>query len=201
MHPLTALIETKSAGAYSIISVYNGLNAYHLFSFFCLFFENPPCIVFFLVILRASKETKTTEKKTMQQLQNPSRPSEFPADTLRYLRRLVNLTARYCDRIEAEKDFNIREKNHIYAMRCIFRIQKALWDNAGEIKDKEERERLSKISDALLDVWDLLSDRRVFSVCAYVGIIAGLSIKCVDNYDLYKTSFDCILSQIKQYTK
>lgn len=129
-----------------------------------------------------------------------TRPSEFPADTLRYLRRLANLTGRYCDRIEAETDFNTRENNYKYTLRCIFRIQKALWDNAGEINDKEERERLSKISDALLGVWDLLSNRRAFSVCAYVGIIAGLSIKCVDNYDLYKTSFDCILSQIKQYT-
>ena len=130
-----------------------------------------------------------------------TRPSEFPADTLRYLRRLANLTGRYCDRIEAETDFNTRENNYKYTLRCIFRIQKALWDNAGEINDKEERERLSKISDALLGVWDLLSNRRAFSVCAYVGIIAGLSIKCVDNYDLYKTSFDCILFEIKQRTK
>lgn len=130
-----------------------------------------------------------------------SRPSEFPADTLRQLRRLANLTARYCDRIDAEKDEYTREKNYIFAMRCIFRIQKALWDNAGEISDREERERLSKISDALLGVWDLLSDRRAFSVSAYIGIVAVLSIKCVDNFDLYKTSFDCILSQIKQYTK
>ena len=135
------------------------------------------------------------------QLQNTSRPCEFPADTLQYLRRLANLTARYCDRVDAETDFSTRENNYIYALRCIFRIQKALWDNAGEISDREERERLSRISDALLGVWDILSDRRAFSVCAYVGIIAGLSIKCVDNYDLYKTSFDCILSQIKQYTK
>lgn len=135
------------------------------------------------------------------QLQNPPRPSEFPADTLQNLRRLANLTGRYCDRIEAETDFNTREKNYKYALRCIFRIQKALWDNAGEIDNREERERLSKISDALLGVWDFLSDRRVFSVCAYIGIIASLSIKCVDNYDLYSTSFDCILSQIKQYTK
>ena len=134
------------------------------------------------------------------QLQTTTRPSEFPADTLRYLRRLANLTARYCDRVDAETDFSTRENNYIYALRCIFRIQKALWDNAGEISDREERERLSRISDALLGVWDILSDRRAFSVCAYVGIIAGLSIKCVDNYDLYKTSFDCILSQIKQYT-
>lgn len=135
------------------------------------------------------------------QLHATTRPSNFPADTLRSLRRLANLTARYCDRIDAETDFNTREKNYIYAMRCIFRIQKTLWDNAGEIKDKEERERLSKLSDALLGVWDLLSDRRAFSLSAYIGIIASLSIKCVDNFDLYKTSFDCILSQIKQYTK
>ena len=135
------------------------------------------------------------------QLLNPTRPSEFPAYTLQHLRRLANLTARYCDRIEAETDFNTREKNYIYAMRCIFRIQATLWDNAGKISDREERERLSGISDALLDVWDVLSDRRAFSVSAYIGILACLSIKCVDNFELYKTSFDCILSQIKQYTK
>ena len=130
-----------------------------------------------------------------------TRPSIFPADTLQNLRRLANLTARYCDRIEAETDFNAREKNYIYAMRCIYRIQKALWDNAGEIADREERERLSGLSDALLGVWDLLSDRRAFSVSAYIGIVANLSIKCVDNFELYKTSFDCILSEIKQSTK
>ena len=130
-----------------------------------------------------------------------TRPSEFPADTLRYLRRLANLTARYCDRVDAEKDEYTREKNYTYAMRCIFRIQKTLWDNAGEISDREERERLSGISDALLGVWDALSDRRAFSVCAFVGIVASLSIKCVDNFELYKTSFDCILSEIKQRTK
>lgn len=135
------------------------------------------------------------------QLQNTSRPCEFHADTLQNLRRLANLTARYCDRVDAETDFNTREKNYIYSMRCIFRIQKALWDNAGKIDNREERERLSKISDALLGVWDLLSDRRAFSVCAYVGIIACLSIKCVDNYDLYKTSFDCVISEIKQRTR
>ena len=134
------------------------------------------------------------------QLQTPSRPCEFPADTLQNLRRLANLTARYCNRVDSEKDEYTRENNYKYALRCIFRIQKALWDNAGEIDNREERERLSKISDALLGVWDFLSDRRAFSVCAYVGIIAGLSIKCVDNFELYKTSFDCILSQIKQYT-
>lgn len=136
----------------------------------------------------------------MQLLTTPH-PLEFPADTLRNLQRLASLTARYCDRVDAEKDFDTREKNYIFAMRCIFRIQKALWDAAGEIDDKEERERLSGISDALLGVWDILSDRRAFSVCAYVGIVAGLSIKCVDNFDLYKTSFDCIVSEIKQRTR
>ena len=135
------------------------------------------------------------------QLPTTTRPSEFPAYTLRYLRRLANLTARYCDRVDAENDEYTREKNYIFAMRCIFRIQATLWDNAGKIDDKEERERLSGISDALLGVWDTLSDRRAFSVCAYVGIIAVLSIKCVDNFEIYKTSFDCILSQIKQRTK
>ena len=135
------------------------------------------------------------------QLPTTTRPSEFPVYTLRYLRRLANLTARYCDRVDAENDEYTREKNYIFAMRCIFRIQATLWDNAGKIDDKEERERLSGISDALLGVWDTLSDKRAFSVCAYVGIVAVLSIKCVDDFDLYKTSFDCILSQIKQYTK
>ena len=134
------------------------------------------------------------------QLLTTTRPSTFPADTLQYLRRLANLTARYCDRVDAEQDEYTRGKNYIYAMRCIFRIQKALWDNAGEIDDREERERLSGISDALLGVWDILSDRRAFSVSSLVGIIAGLSIKCVDDFDLYKTSFDCILSEIKQRT-
>ena len=136
----------------------------------------------------------------MQLLTTP-RPLNIPADTLRNLRRLANLTARYCDRVDAEKDEYTRERNYKFALRCIFRIQKALWDNAGEISDREERERLYGISDTLLGVWDILSDRRAFPVCAYVGIIAGLSIKCVDNFDLYKTSFDCIISEIKQRTK
>ena len=129
-----------------------------------------------------------------------TRPSEFPADTLRYLRRLANLTARYCDRVDAEKDEYTRENNYKYALRCIYRIQKTLYENELAIKDIEARVKVAKISDALFDVWDFLNDRRVFSVCAYVGIIAILSIKCVDNFELYKTSFDCILSQIKQYT-
>ena len=134
------------------------------------------------------------------QLQTPPRTLEFPADTLQYLRRLANLTARYCDRVDAEKDERTREKNYIYAMRCIYRIQKTLYENELAIKDIEARVKVAKISDALFDVWDFLNDRRAFSVCAYVGIIAGLSIKCVDDFDLYKTSFDCILSQLKQRT-
>ena len=130
-----------------------------------------------------------------------TRPSEFPADTLQNLRRLASLTARYCDRVDAEKDEYTREKNYTYAMRCIYRIQKTLYENELAIKDMEARVKVAKISDALFDVWDFLNDKRAFSVCAYVGIIAVLSIKCVNDFDLYKTSFDCILSQIKQYTK
>ena len=135
------------------------------------------------------------------QLLTTTRPSEFPADTLQNLRRLANLTARYCDRVDAETDEKTREKNYIYAMRCIYRIQKTLYGNELAIKDKEARVKVAEISDALFDAWDFLNDRRAFSISAYIGIIARLSIKCVDHYDLYKTSFDCILSQIKQYTK
>ena len=136
----------------------------------------------------------------MQLLTTP-RPSEIPADTLRQLRRLANLTGRYCDRVDAETDFDAREKNYIYALRCIFRIQKALYENEQAISDKEARAQVAQVSDALFDAWDFLNDRRAFSVFAYVGILAVLSIKCVDNFDLYKTSFDCILSEIKQRTK
>ena len=135
------------------------------------------------------------------QLQTTPRPCEFPADTLRYLRRLAILTSRYCDRVDAETDENTRENNYKYALRSISRIQKTLYENELSIKDKEARVKVAKVSDALFDAWDFLNDKRAFSISAYVGIIAGLSIKCVDNYDLYKTSFDCILSQIKQYTK
>ena len=134
------------------------------------------------------------------QLQTPSRALNFPADTLQNLRRLANLTARYCDRVDAEKDEYTREKNYKYALRCIYRIQKTLYENELAIKDKEARVKVAKISDALFDVWDFLNDRRAFFISAYIGIVAVLSIKCVDNYDLYKTSFDCILSEIKQRT-
>ena len=131
----------------------------------------------------------------------PTRPLNFPADTLQNLRRLANLTARYCGRVDSEKDDYTRERNYKYALRCIYRIQKTLYENELAIKDKEARVKVAKISDALFDVWDFLNDRRAFSVCAYVGIVAVLSIKCVDDFELYKTSFDCILSEIKQYTK
>ena len=134
------------------------------------------------------------------QLQTTTRPSEFPADTLQHLRRLAILTSRYCDRVDAEKDDYTREKNYIYALRCIFRIQKTLYETEHAINDKEARVKVAKVSDALFDAWDFLNDRRAFSISAYIGIIAGLSIKCVDNYDLFKTSFDCILSEIKQRT-
>ena len=130
-----------------------------------------------------------------------TRPSEFPADTLRYLRRLANLTARYCDRVDAETDEKTRENNYKYALRCIYRIQKALYENELKIKDKEARVKVANISDSLFDAWDFLNGRRAFSISAYIGIIAVLSIKCVENFEIYKTSFDCILSQIKQYTK
>ena len=136
----------------------------------------------------------------MQLLTTP-RPSEFPADTLCYLRRLANLTGRYCDRVDAEKDEFTREKNYKYALRCIYRIQKTLYENELAIKDKEARVKVAKISDSLFDAWDFLNDRRAFPISAYIGIIAVLSIKCVDNFELYKTSFDCILSEIKQRTK
>ena len=131
----------------------------------------------------------------------PTRPLNFPADTLQNLRRLANLTARYCGRVDSEKDDYTRERNYKYALRCIYRIQKTLYENELAIKDKEARVKVAKISDALFDVWDFLNDRRAFSVCAYIGIVAVLSIKCVDNFELYKTSFDCILFEIKQYTK
>lgn len=94
----------------------------------------------------------------MQLLTTPS-PLEFPAETLQNLRRLAILTARYCDRVDAEKDEYTREKNYEYAMRCIFRIQKALYDNERAIKDKEAREQVAKVSDALFDAWFFLSDK------------------------------------------
>ena len=135
------------------------------------------------------------------QLQTTSRPIEFPADTLRNLRRLANLTGRFCDLVDSEKDDYTREKNYKLALRCIFRIQKTLYENERDISDKEARAKVAQVSDALFDIWDYLNDTRAFSVSALVGIIAILSIKCVENFELYKTSFDCILSEIKQRTR
>ena len=135
------------------------------------------------------------------QLLTTTRPSEFPADTLRHLRRLANLTGRYCDRVEAEKDEYTREKNYKYALRCIFRIQKTLYENEQTIDDKEARANVAKVSDALFDAWYFLADRRPYSDSNLLGTLAGLAVNSVDNFDLYKTSFDCILSEIKQRTK
>ena len=135
------------------------------------------------------------------QLLNPSRPSVFPADTLQYLRRLANLTARYTDRVCAEKDPYTREKNYIYALRCIFRIQKTLYDNEHAINDKKARAKVAEISDALFDAWYFFADRRPYSDSNLLGTLAGLAVDSVDNFDLYKTSFDCILSELKQRTK
>ena len=132
------------------------------------------------------------------QLQTPSRPSEFPADTLQNLRRLANLTARYCDRVDAEKDEFTRENNYKYALRCIFRIQKALFDTEQAIKDKEERAKIAEISDALLSAWDLLVDRAPCSDCNKIGTLAYLAVKSAENFEIYKTPFNYTLSEIKQ---
>lgn len=133
----------------------------------------------------------------MQLLTTPS-PLEFPAETLQNLRRLANLTGRYCDRVDSEKDEYTREKNYEYAMRCIFRIQKALYDNERAIKDKEAREQVAKVSDALFDAWFFLSDKLPCSDCNLLGNLAGLAVKSAENFEHYKTSFYYTLSEIKQ---
>ena len=130
-----------------------------------------------------------------------TRPSNFPAYTLQYLRRLANLTARYCDRVDAEKDDYTRERNYKFALRCIFRIQATLWDNAGKIDNREERERLSKISDALLGAWDFLSDRAPCLDCNRLGTLAYLAVKSAENFEIYKTPFYYTLSELKQRTR
>ena len=135
------------------------------------------------------------------QLQNTSRPSKFPADTLRNLRRLANLTARYCDRVDAEKDEYTRERNYKYALRCIFRIQKALFCNEQTTRDKEARAQLGEISDALFNAWDLLADRAPCSDCNRLGTLAYLAVKSAENFEIYKTPFYYTLSEIKQRTK
>lgn len=130
-----------------------------------------------------------------------TRPSSFPADTLRQLRRLANLTARYCDRVDAEKDAYTREKNYKYALRCIFRIQKALYDNEQAIADKETRAKVAKVSDALFDAWYFLSDRRPCLDCNRLGTLAYLAVETAENFEHYKTSFYYTLSELKQRTR
>lgn len=135
------------------------------------------------------------------QLLTPPRPSSFPADTLRQLRRLANLTARYCDRVDSEQDENTRENNYKYALRCIFRIQKALYDNEQAIADKEARAKVAQVSDALFDAWYFLADRAPCSDCNLLGNLAGLAVKSAENFEHYKTSFYYTLSEIKQRTR
>ena len=130
-----------------------------------------------------------------------TRPSEFPADTLQNLRRLANLTARYCDRVDAEKNEYTREKNYKYALRCIFRVQKTLYENERAIKDKEARAKVAKVSDDLFDAWYFLADRAPCSDCNRLGTLAYLAIKCAENFEIYKTPFYYTLSDLKQRTK
>ena len=134
------------------------------------------------------------------QLLNPSRPSNFPAYTLHYLRRLAILTVRYCDRVDAEKDEYTRERSYKFALRCIFRIQKTLYENEQTINDKELRAKIAETSDALLSAWDTLIDRAPCSNCNKLGTLAYLAVESIENYDIYKTPFYYTLSEIKQYT-
>ena len=135
------------------------------------------------------------------QLQTTTRPSEFPADTLQNLRRLANLTARYCDRVDAEKNEYTREKNYKYALRCIFRVQKTLYENERAIKDKEARAKVAKVSDDLFDAWYFLADRSPCSDCNRLGTLAYLAIKCAEKFEIYKTPFYYTLSDLKQRIK
>ena len=135
------------------------------------------------------------------QLQTATRPSEFPADTLRYLRRLAILTARYCDRVDAETDEKTRENNYKYALRCIYRIQKTLYENELEIKDKEARVKVAKVSDSLFDAWDFLNDRGPCLDCNKIGTLAYLAVNCAENFEIYKTPFYYTLSDLKQRTR
>ena len=130
-----------------------------------------------------------------------TRPSKFPADTLRHLRRLAILTARYCDRIDAEKNEYTRERNYKFALRCIFRIQKTLYENEQTIDDKEARAQFAKIDDALFDAWYFLADKAPGPNCNRLGTLAYLAVNCAENLEQYKTPFYYTLSQIKQRTK
>lgn len=135
------------------------------------------------------------------QLQTTTRPSNFPAYTLRYLRRLAILTARYCDRVDAEKDEYTREKNYKYALRCIFRIQKTLYETEHAIDDKEARAQIAKISDTLFDAWYFLADRRPCLDCNTLGTLAYMAVECAENFEIYKTPFYYTLTDLKQRTK
>lgn len=135
------------------------------------------------------------------QLQTTTRPSNFPAYTLRYLRRLAILTARYCDRVDTEQDEYTRERNYKYALRCIFRIQKTLYETERAINDKETRAQVAKVSDTLFDAWHFLNDRAPCSDCYTLGTLAYMAVKSAENFDVYKTPFYYTLSEIKQYTK
>lgn len=135
------------------------------------------------------------------QLLNPSRPSNFPAYTLQYLRRLANLTGRYCDRVDAEKDEYTREKNYKYALRCIFRIQKTLYETEHAIEDKEARAQLAKIDDALFDAWDFLNDRGPCVDCNRIGTLAYMAVKSAENFEIYQTPFYYTLTDLKQRTR
>ena len=135
------------------------------------------------------------------QLPTTTRPSNFPAYTLRYLRRLAILTVRYCDRVDAEKDEYTRERNYKNALRCIFRIQRTLYDNEQAIDDKEARAKIAEISDVLLGAWDLLADRAPCLDSNRLGTLAYLAVMSAENYEIYKTPFYYMLSEIKQRTK
>ena len=130
-----------------------------------------------------------------------TRPSNFPAYTLRYLRRLANLTGRYCDRVDAETNEYTRERNYKFALRCIFRIQKTLYETENAIDDKEARARIAKIDDALFDAWYYLSDRAPCSDCNRIGTLAYLAVNCAENFEIFKTPFYYTLSDLKQRTK
>ena len=134
------------------------------------------------------------------QLQTPPRPSNFPADTLQQLRRLANLTARYCDRVDAEKDVYTREKNYKYALRCIFRIQKTLYETERAIEDKKARAQVAKVDDALFDAWYFLADSAPCSDCNKLGTLAYLAVRSAENFETYKTPFYYTLSDLKQRT-
>ena len=134
------------------------------------------------------------------QLLTTTRPSNFPAYTLRYLRRLAILTGRYCDRVDVEQDEYTRERNYKFALRCIFRIQKTLYETEHAINDKEARGKVAKISDALFDAWDFLNDRGPCSDCNRLGTLAYMAVKSAENFEIYNTPFYYTLSDLKQRT-